>query len=261
MAGYNQQKVNSRQRFENFDNWLTSRIGQVWLNTEIECLNPVLESIFGIFSGVCTGGSGSALLEKSLIHYPFFVSPYTINHSAVNQMVCDLCCWPVESQSLDLVVLHHTLELVTRPHFLLREATRTVSPEGKLVIIGVNPWSLYYCLQYMLVKQYRLWDRIPAISARRLTDWLTLLGYRIENICYGAHGFPFQDMFFKKIFKKKSQHGLSGYFRYDFSRLPVGAFYIIIASREESGMIPLKSCWRPIRKRFKRPTVIGPTTG
>ncbi len=50
---------------------------------------------------------------------------------------------PFDSDSLDLLVLPHTLEMASDQHMVLREAQRVLMPEGRLVIAGFNPWSLW----------------------------------------------------------------------------------------------------------------------
>ena len=56
---------------------------------------------------------------------------------------CDFDALPFDSQSLDLVVLPHALELARDPHLTLREVERVLMPEGRVVIIGFNPASLW----------------------------------------------------------------------------------------------------------------------
>jgi SAM-dependent methyltransferase len=58
-----------------------------------------------------------------------------------------LCCepeyLPFADQSLDLVVLPHTLERAEDPHRSLAEVERVLRPEGRVVIVGLNPVSLW----------------------------------------------------------------------------------------------------------------------
>lgn len=50
---------------------------------------------------------------------------------------------PFADASLDLVVMPHTLELSLDPHATLREVERVLVPEGRVVITGLNPTSLW----------------------------------------------------------------------------------------------------------------------
>ena len=56
---------------------------------------------------------------------------------------CDLLDLPFEAQSVDLLVMPHTLEFTSDPHRLLREAERVLMPEGRLIILGFNSLSLW----------------------------------------------------------------------------------------------------------------------
>jgi SAM-dependent methyltransferase len=58
-------------------------------------------------------------------------------------LVTDFSALPFEENSLDLVVLPHSLELNLDPHTTLREVERVLVPEGKVVICCLNPASLW----------------------------------------------------------------------------------------------------------------------
>lgn len=96
---------------------------------------------------------------------------------------CDFEALPFDSQSLDLVVLPHTLELAANPHRTLAEVERVLRPEGRVVVTGGNPASLWGL------------RRRPAdselIGYRRLRDWLRLLGFELEAGRFGCYRPPF----------------------------------------------------------------------
>ena len=50
---------------------------------------------------------------------------------------------PFESQSVDLLILPHAFECTSEPHNVLREVERVLVPEGRVVISGFNPWSMW----------------------------------------------------------------------------------------------------------------------
>ena len=55
---------------------------------------------------------------------------------------------PFAADSLDVLMLLHTLEFCQNPHQVLREADRTLIPEGHVVILGFNPWGLWAVWRY-----------------------------------------------------------------------------------------------------------------
>ncbi|MEX8519062.1 MAG: class I SAM-dependent methyltransferase [Leptothrix sp. (in: b-proteobacteria)] len=94
---------------------------------------------------------------------------------------------PFPSQSLDLVLLPHTLELAADPHQTLREVERVLRPEGRVIVVGFNPASLWGLRrQFDLLTQNLsgspgfLPHQGELISLLRLRDWLHLLGLQIE---------------------------------------------------------------------------------
>ncbi|WP_090047237.1 class I SAM-dependent methyltransferase [Limnohabitans sp. 2KL-27] len=103
--------------------------------------------------------------------------------------VClDSRAWPWAADSLDLVVLPHTLERSADPHACLREVERVLIPEGQVLITGLNPWSLWGWPQTRGGRGAGLGDAHVAalIGYRRLRDWLRLLGFEVQVSRFGG---------------------------------------------------------------------------
>jgi len=112
---------------------------------------------------------------------------------------CTADALPFPSASLDLVVLPHALEFAADAHLALAEAERVLMPEGRLVIVGLNPASLWGLRQRtgLLRNQLGLGERalyLPDqgefIGYWRLRDWLRLLGFEIEAGRFGCYRPP-----------------------------------------------------------------------
>ena len=101
-----------------------------------------------------------------------------------------------DAASLDLVILPHALELARDPHLALREVERVLVPEGRVIIVGFNPASLWGARQ----KIGRLRRRLSRSSGelflphsgefvgyRRLRDWLRLLSFEVESGRFGCY--------------------------------------------------------------------------
>ena len=105
---------------------------------------------------------------------------------------CDLLDLPFEAQSVDLLVMPHTLEFTRDPHRLLREAERVLMPEGQLVILGFNSLSLWGARQAFGKMAGRPF--VPAaqdlIAFTRIKDWLKLLGFELERGRFGCYRPP-----------------------------------------------------------------------
>ncbi|KAA1003988.1 class I SAM-dependent methyltransferase [Paraburkholderia panacisoli] len=105
---------------------------------------------------------------------------------------CDLLDLPFEAQSVDLIVMPHTLEFTSDPHRLLREAERVLMPEGQLIILGFNSLSLWGARQSVGKVTGRPF--VPAavdlIAFTRLKDWIKLLGFDLERGRFGCYRPP-----------------------------------------------------------------------
>ncbi|WP_206999688.1 class I SAM-dependent methyltransferase [Trinickia mobilis] len=105
---------------------------------------------------------------------------------------CDLLDLPFEAQSVDLIVMPHTLEFTSDPHRLLREAERVLMPEGQLIILGFNSLSLWGARQSFGKMAGRPF--VPAahdlIAFTRLKDWIKLLGFELERGRFGCYRPP-----------------------------------------------------------------------
>jgi SAM-dependent methyltransferase len=99
---------------------------------------------------------------------------------------------PFAAQSVDLVAMPHVLEFSNDAHEVLREVSRILMPEGKVVLTGFNPYSLWGMRQGMR----RLGARpfMPRdgqfIGFQRLKDWLKLLGFEIIRGRFGCYAPP-----------------------------------------------------------------------
>ena len=99
---------------------------------------------------------------------------------------------PFASQSLDLVVLPHVLEFAHEPHQVLREVDRVLRPEGRVIVSGMNPLSLWGARQAIprAVVQPFLPGEGRFIGQPRLRDWLKLLGFELDRGRYGCYRPP-----------------------------------------------------------------------
>jgi predicted SAM-dependent methyltransferase len=87
---------------------------------------------------------------------------------------------PIQTESIDMIILPHLLEFDAHRFQTMREVERVLKPEGHLIILNFNPCSLWLRSQY-------LWDRHLAkswqghfITRSRLLDWLKLLNFELK---------------------------------------------------------------------------------
>ncbi|WP_343637833.1 class I SAM-dependent methyltransferase [Roseateles sp.] len=122
-----------------------------------------------------------------------------LNGAVRTAVYCEFDALPFESNSLDLVLLPHTLEQSADPHRCLREVERVLRPEGRVVILGLNPASLWAVRQNLARVNGRLLGRPPRlylpaereyIGYWRLRDWLRLLSFEVERAQFGCYRPP-----------------------------------------------------------------------
>lgn len=159
---------------------------------------------------------------------------------------------PVASDSLDVLVLPHTLEFTSDPHEILREADRVLIPEGHVVILGFNPWGLW-----MLWRMILGWRRRPPWCGRfmrysRLKDWLQLLGFDVVE----SHGYFFRPpLTSRRLMKRLSFLERIGQKFWPF--LFLSGAYIIVAKKRVATLTPIRPRWRPRRSRLIAPELAG----
>ena len=152
---------------------------------------------------------------------------------------CDFDALPFDSQSLDLIVLPHSLELARDPHQALREVERVLMPEGRVVIIGFNPGSLWALRQSLSRIRQGMGLRpheslfMPSegdfIGYWRLRDWLRLLSFDVEQGRFGCYRPPFASEPWLARFGWMERTGERWW--------PVlGAVYLLVAVKRVRGM-------------------------
>lgn len=164
---------------------------------------------------------------------------------------------PFPPNSLDLVVLPHTLELSHDPHATLREVERVLVPEGRVVISGLNPASLWGLRQQRDHLCQRLgWgdsflpEHVELIGHRRLRDWLRLLSFEVESAQFGCYRPAIDTARWLDRFAWVETPGARWW--------PIfGAVYFLVATKRVRGMRLLEAGWKNKTKRVPAPVVVA----
>lgn len=170
--------------------WRQAPLGRYVVRTERDVLSAGLEGIYGSFGLQLGDWPGTRLLSRQgdQLHRCFLVS--AADDEDPGDMRADPHHLPIATESVDVVVLSHTLEQVPHPHPLLREVDRVLIGEGRLVIVGFNPYSSWG-VRVRLSRSERQLPRVQRlISEARLRDWLSLLGYDVTDVRHCLHRLP-----------------------------------------------------------------------
>ncbi|MEQ1591740.1 MAG: class I SAM-dependent methyltransferase [Thiobacillaceae bacterium] len=161
--------------------WFESPLGQHLLFREQRYFDHAVSDVFG-FNAVQLGVTHVDFLRNSRI--PLRVS-CAMEQSA--QVQADPMFLPFDSQSLDLLLMPHVLEFSANPHQVLREADRVLRPEGRLLLSGFNPRSLWGMARlFKGAEQGYPWNG-NFLNISRIKDWMRLLGMDVAGgsmCCY-----------------------------------------------------------------------------
>lgn len=224
--------------------WLHSPLGEALVDAERERLAPIISRVFGyhVLQLSCAPEI-DMLADCPVCHQIRFAPAWSAGRTIP---VADIESLPLATDSMDAVLLHHTLDYTPDSHRLLREATRVLRPGGRLIIVGFNPVSLWGLSKILRWRRQTPWNA-RFISRRRLTDWLSLLDFHVESVGYGG-------------FMPPARHPRLLNLAPDFKRWldklgnPTGAFYLVVASKHRVPLIPVMPRW----KRMRAPSIGAP---
>jgi SAM-dependent methyltransferase len=215
-------------------------------------LDRVLPNLFG-YHLVQVGRLGdldllskSRILNRNLVEIDDYEQeqPYPVVRGSATAL-------PLESDSVDVVVLPHILEFEARPHEALRESARVLVPEGHLVICGFNPWSMLGCWRYLKRRQQVAPWSGRFLALTRLRDWLALLGFDVlsQDACFFKPPFSNERVLKRLDFLERIGTRMPAYFS--------GA-YLLLARKRATTLTPIRSRWRP-RRRLVAVGLVGPS--
>ncbi len=124
--------------------WFQGPLGHSVLQAERAQLGPVLSGLFG-FHIVQIGALGAAdLFAGSRIAHRIVLNiDPQLPIAMLGHPLCAAGALPLQTRSIDVIVLPHVLEFQADGMEVLRETERVLAGEGHVVILGFNPWSLW----------------------------------------------------------------------------------------------------------------------
>lgn len=166
---------------ERMAEWYDSPLGQQIAPELLAALTELSRDAFGYHALQLGAASGHLAVAESLR-----IRHCIRAHSGREAVDCrvEYDMLPFDTESVDLVVAWHVLEDRRQPHELLREMDRVLRPEGRLVIVGINPVSLIHLSRYLPFTRRCLQPIHAGIhhAPWRVVDWLRVLGYEINAV-------------------------------------------------------------------------------
>ena len=168
--------------------WFDAPLGARVLREEAALARVALDDVFG-FELLQLGSWGPSrhLLGGARTQHTTLLAP---TRGPDVTLCATLTSLPFAADSIDAILLPHTLELVADPYAVLREAERVLVAEGCLMICGFNPYSGWGAGRF-LSRQFRHRAFPPQtrrmLSENRLRDWMALLDFEVATV-YGYLG-------------------------------------------------------------------------
>jgi SAM-dependent methyltransferase len=246
--------------------WLTTPAGQYLLQWERSQLDIAVADVFG-YHALQLGWPDIAALQANRMPHQWLALGQ--NHTNADlqaqpavtpsaALITDFAALPFAEASLDLLVMPHTLEFSQDPHATLREAARVLVPEGRVVICGLNPTSLWgwrqqrgHMARRAGVGSLYLPDGGEFIGYWRLRDWLRLLSFEVESSSFGCYRPAVRSAAWLERMAWMDKLG-SRYW-------PIlGAAYCITAVKKVRGMRLLGATWKKAPRRATAPVAVAP---
>lgn len=221
---------------QQWNHWLTHFLGKALLAEEQRLLLSYLSTHFGKNSLLIGVPHQKVLLKTSLIHQQILLSPLLEKENTITYVEAEFYELPIQSGSVDQVILPHTLEIIDNPHQLLSEACRVVKPEGHIFILGFNPYSLWGLKRYFTNDKKVPWSGnfIPSSTVKK---WLSLADFELVK----------QDML---LFRPPTQH-LALFQKLKYLEWigkkcykPFGGVYMLQAKAKVVPLTPIRLHWK-----------------
>lgn len=224
------------------ESWYDSEGGVYLLDCIRSTLSEVLDTSFGYHSLQLGVTRGHPLFDGSPINHRIYAADSPGGDVSLLARGDEL---PLESDSIDLVIAHHSLEFTDYPHQVLREIQRVLTPQGHLVVIGFNPYSLHGLgARLRRLRRQSLWQSHRPVSENRMSDWLHLLGCEVEAR-FRLYSLPLVGSGRLRNWLARGDGWCNRH------NLPLGGLYILHAIKQVSAL------HRPHRARMRRARLIG----
>lgn len=230
--------MNTPARQLQYEDWFQTSLGRQLLARERESIHRAIKEFYGYHLLEIPVSHRMPVGHGSLVrHHITAISSWhkDMPDSTLVTLPHEL---PFDSDCMDVVILHHTLDFAEEAHQLLREAARVLVSGGHLVIVGFNPYSLWGVRRMMGSRQQAPWNG-RFLSPVRLDDWLALLDFRVKERHFDFYQPPLKNPGWLHALNFLNRWG-------NRTRLPVGAYYTVVAQKRVAALIKMKPKWRRI---------------
>ncbi|WP_068638081.1 class I SAM-dependent methyltransferase [Oleiphilus sp. HI0061] len=229
----NAQANSSKQ--QQLEQWFQSALGRSLLADQRRNIANKIHRLFGYHQAEIGVSHRVPVGNPSSLGHKFYVLPEWEPDLPENSIISSSEELALESETQDVVILHHALDFSSAPHQTLREAARVLKSSGTMVIVGFNPLSTWGVRRLLGRSQQAPWNSC-FIGGKRIEDWLNLLDFRVGTTKYHYYGLPFNNagLFRRFLWLDKVLN----------TKVPLGAYYLISAQKQVGSRINSYSKWR-----------------
>jgi len=222
--------------------WFQSALGRSLLADQRKIIEQKIHRLFGFHQAELGVSHRVPVGNPSNMGHKFYILPNWEQDLPENSVISRSDEIALDSNVVDMVILHHTLDFSSNPHQTLREASRILKPSGHLLLVGFNPVSSWGVRKLVTRSRVAPWNS-RFISGKRVEDWLNLLDFKVAGLEYFYYGMPFNKL------------GVMNHFLWLNNilntKVPLGAYYTILAQKQVGSRINVSPSWR------KKAKVIG----
>jgi SAM-dependent methyltransferase len=222
--------------------WYRRPLGRALAEAELAALTERLTNLFGYHMLVVDPPWEQCVLDDSRIAHRVIQSVGPATRPGVG-LSADTDQWPITTDSVDAVLLPHTLELSANPHQVLREADRSLIPDGHLVILGFNPFGPWGLRRLLSRNSGVLPWGTRFQSLHRIKDWLELLGFDTLHSHYLFQRPPVQSQQVLRRLQFMEPAAGKGH-------MLMSAGYILVARKRSIVLTPLRDAQRTHKRLF-----------
>lgn len=228
--------------------WYQTSLGQELAQAVSLQLEHFLQHLFGYHLLQVGLPFQTDWLDASVIKHRF-----TINDSStcfLSDACVELPDLPIANESVDVVFMPHTLETWRDPTAMLQEVDRVLVPHGYMLILGINPMSLWGIKHLLSRKHQQVPWHSHLHSCMRLRKTVYDMGYAIRKISSFYYQYPFDEP--ENLKKWRFLHTV-GNVVWPYP----GGLYLLLAQKKVAHIMPIKPLWK-VKNFFTNKTVAEP---
>ncbi len=235
--------------------WFRAPLGSSVTQCEVQLLEQALHNLFGYHLLQVGAPQGVDLSVGSRIAHRMVMTDAAaalpVDASGAEHCVGLPEQVPFIGDSLDVLLLPHVLEFADDPHQVLRETERALIPEGHVLVLGFNPWSLWGLYRLFIGWRRRAPWCGRFLGAWRVKEWLSLLGFDTVLVRYYYFRPPLRHSRLLQRLRFLERLGERWW--------PIfGGGYLLVARKRVATLTPIRPRWRP-RRAMAAARLAGPT--